>query len=189
VKIEHIAEARAGMPMLEFIGQGDDFHFRTGALGDAEGIVRVHYAAVHQTASAFYSAEVFDSWSPPPDEARYEQVRRTMTDGRELFLVAEDRVGLVGFGSIAPGSEELRAVYVHPRAARRGVGSTLLRRLETLALGQGCARLHLEASVNAEAFYAKNAYVVLARGVHRLPGVDMACVHMTKALVGQRETT
>ena len=79
-------------------------------------------------------------------------------------------------------------MYVHPRAARRGVGSTLLRRLETLALGQGCARLHLEASVNADVLCQE---CVCCPGAGRPPlaGRRMACVHMAKALVDQRETT
>ncbi len=169
--------------------QSKDLHVRPAVLGDAEGIVHVHHAAVHETAAAFYSIDVLQAWSRPPNEARYQQVRRTVADDQELFLVAEDSTGLVGFGSIAPASEELRAVYVHPRMARRGVGSALLRGLEALALSRGCPHLHLEASLNAEAFYTKNGYVILRRGIHRLGTIEMTCVQMRKELVAQPEVT
>lgn len=89
----------------------------------------------------------------------------------------------MGFGSIVPESEELRAVYVHARAGRCGVGSAILEQLELLAVSHGCAQLQMDASVNAEAFYRRNGYIVVERGIHRLSsGHDMACVKMRKTL-------
>ena len=48
--------------------------------------------------------------------------------------ISRDASGVVGFGALVPTKGEVRAVYVHPRAARRGVGSAILAQLETLAL-------------------------------------------------------
>src|SRR6476660_9810462 len=56
-------------------------HVRTATTADAQSIVRIHFAAVHHTASACYSAEVLRAWSPPPDETRFERVRQALASG------------------------------------------------------------------------------------------------------------
>ena len=150
---------------------------------DAEAIIRTHFAAVHETASEFYPGEVLNSWSPEPDAARYEQIRRAIAKDDELFVVAEDASGVVGFGSIVTSLQELRAVYVHPRLGRKGVGASILQELERLAVAKQCVHLRMDASVNAEAFYSRHEYEVVSRGVHRLAsGHEMACTKMKKVL-------
>jgi hypothetical protein len=39
---------------------------------DAEAIIHVHFAAVHETASGFYSPEILEAWSAKPSETRYQ---------------------------------------------------------------------------------------------------------------------
>jgi putative acetyltransferase len=154
---------------------------RSASAADAEAIIRTHFAAVHETAAEFYPSEILNSWSPEPDEARYEQIRRTIAKGDELFVVPEDASGVVGFGSIVPSLQELRAVYVHPRATRTGVGASILHELERLAVEKHCVYLQMDASVNAEAFYSRHEYEVVSRGVHRLASDhEMACTKMKK---------
>ncbi|HEY8224171.1 MAG TPA: GNAT family N-acetyltransferase [Pyrinomonadaceae bacterium] len=156
---------------------------RSASGADAEAIIRTHFAAVHETASKFYPSEVLNSWSHEPDEARYEQIRRAIAKGDELYVVAEDSSGVAGFGSIVPSLQELRAVYVHPRVARRGVGASILQELERLAVANHCVHLQMDASVNAEAFYSGHGYEVISRDVHRLAsGHEMACTKMKKLL-------
>lgn len=156
---------------------------RRGTETDAEGMSRVHFEAVRRTASAFYSSEVIESWAHTPDDVRREQFRRAIAGGSELFVVAEAEGGVVGFGSIVPGLHELRAVYVDPRVGRCGIGGRILKELERLALTQGIPALHMDSSVNAEAFYSQNGYEVIEKGAHRLSdGTEMACVRMKKAL-------
>ena len=156
---------------------------RTATTADAEAIINVHFAAVHETAAASYPGNVLDTWSRPPDEARYQRIRDAVVNGEELFLVAEDDSGVVGFGSIMPSLEELHAVYVHPEAGRRGVGRRILAELERLAIDRRLSQLQMAASVNAEAFYRRAGYEVVEYGVLRLTDeVEMACVRMKKRL-------
>lgn len=156
---------------------------RPAVVADAEAIIDLHFAAVHCTASTFYSPEVLDCWSGHPDEARYQQMREVITRGDELVLVAEDALGVVAFGSIVPRLRELRALYVHPDAGRRGIGSQVLTLLERLALEQGVSELYLDASINSEAFYERAGYEVIRHSIHRLDtGQEMACVKMFKNL-------
>ncbi len=160
-----------------------DVNIRPAIVADAIAIIDLHFTAVHQSASSFYPAEVLNTWSTQPDETRYDHIRRALEKGEELFVVAEDASGVIGFGSIVPLLQELRAVYVHPRAGRRGVGSAILRCLEQLALDRGVLQLQMDASINAEAFYRRAGYEILERGVHRLrSGREMACLKMKKSL-------
>jgi GNAT superfamily N-acetyltransferase len=156
---------------------------RPATVQDAENIVRVHFASVHQLASSFYSSDILDLWSGLPSEDRYQRVRQAMAGGGEIFVVAELDATVAGFGSILPVMNELRAVYVHPAAARRGVGTRILIHLEHLARQHGVKYLQMDSSINAEMFYSRNGYTIVGRGFHRLgPGVEMACVKMRKEL-------
>jgi putative acetyltransferase len=110
-------------------------------------------------------------------------MREVIAGGDELILVAETAAGIVAFGSIVPRLGELRAVYVHPDAGRRGIGSQVLGELERLALERGVSQLHMDASINSEAFYRRAGYEVVGRGLHRFrTGHEMACVKMFKNL-------
>ena len=89
----------------------------------------------------------------------------------------------MGIGAIVVSHSELRACYVAPHAARRGVGSALVAEIERIARERGLDHLELESSITAEPFYAALGYQVETRGVHLLsPGVPMAAVTMRKRL-------
>jgi putative acetyltransferase len=156
---------------------------RPAVAADAAGVAEVLFEAVRRTAAAFYPPEVIASWAHAPDARRCAEIREAILGGDELCLVAERAGQVVGFGSIIPASGELRAVYVDPGAGRSGVGSALLRKLEELAAARGLSALHMDASLNAEAFYAAHGYQVLARAMHQMAGGgQMACVKMRKSL-------
>jgi putative acetyltransferase len=157
---------------------------RPATAADAVAMIDLHFAAVHMTAAGAYPSDVLDSWSPLPDEARYEDMRRAIANGEELLVVAECLSQVVGFGSIVPHLGELRAVYVHPSDARRTVGSQLLSRLEELAVSHGLRTLNVTASTNAERFYSRAGYEIVRRDVHQLRNVSaMDCFRMRKRLV------
>lgn len=158
---------------------------RDAVVGDAAGMVRVHYRAVHVTAAGVYPPDVLRSWSPAPESsARRGRFERALAAGEERFIVALTGEGLVcGFGVVLPAAGELRAIYVDPAFGRRGIGAAILARLERIAADRGCERLRLDASLNAEAFYSRHGYAVESRGTHRLAdGAEMACVKMFKRL-------
>jgi putative acetyltransferase len=165
-----------------------NLEIRPATAADAEAIIDLHFAAVHQTAAAFYPPAVLDTWSRQPDETRYEQIRQAVAKGEELIVVAQDPSGVVGFGSILPSLHELHAVYVHPRVGRRGIGARILMRLERLAVDRGVPSLQMHASVNAEAFYQRAGYAIVERSVLRLGGgIEMASVRMKKDLRATNE--
>ena len=110
---------------------------RRATLGDATAIAEIHHAAVQQTAASFYPPDVLNAWSGPPRAEGSPRVRELIGSDDELFVVAEDGATVVGFASVFVPDEQLRAVYVHPAAGRRGIGGRLLREVEQLALAKG----------------------------------------------------
>lgn len=89
----------------------------------------------------------------------------------------------MGIGALVLAKSELRACYVAPQAARRGVGSALVHELERIARDNGLANVQMDSSVTAEPFYLAHGYNVRGRGEHTLSsGQRMACVKMEKAL-------
>jgi putative acetyltransferase len=101
----------------------------------------------------------------------------------EIRLIAEIDGRPVGIGAIVVANSELRACYVSPGAARRGVGTAIVAEIERIAREHRLSHLHLEASITAESFYAALGYHVEGRREFALrPGVPMAAVQMRKQL-------
>lgn len=74
-----------------------------------------------------------------------------MTAGGEAYFVAEDRRGILGYAALR--ATEVTAIFVRPRAARRGVGAALLARIEREARRRGARSLRADAALSALAFY------------------------------------
>jgi len=79
--------------------------------------------------------------------------------------------------------ERLRACYVAPAAARRGVGAALVAEIERIARVHGLADLRLESSLTATPFYAALGYIAVKPGALFIaPGVPMTTLEMRKLL-------
>ena len=131
---------------------------RIATLNDAKSILKVHYDAVHKIASKDYSREILDDWSAPVTDKRINDTKKKLQAGRITFVVAEINGEIIGFGAIVPKDYEIRAVYVLPKAKRKGVGTALLRKLEGIAKQNNIKKLNLESSITAEKFYNKSGY-------------------------------
>ena len=123
-------------------------------------MLTVHRAAIRGEAARFYSAEIIDDWGPLPIRAEnVGGLADRMIRGEEEAVVArDDATGrVVGFGSIVPAAEELRAVYVAPDHQRSGIGSMIVAELEARARKHGLSNLSMDASLNSERFYDTTA--------------------------------
>lgn len=77
----------------------------------------------------------------------------------------------------------IRAFFVHPAWARRGIGSLILEACETAARAQGFTRLEMGATLTGVPFYEAKGYVELERiEVPLGDGVTMAIVRMGKEI-------
>ena len=103
--------------------------------------------------------------------------RRTLFGGDQYAQRADDRLD--------PETEaaRIRAFFVHPDWARRGVGRLLLRECERGARAAGFRRLELMATLTGIAFYEREGFTVLERQEVELPdGVRFPLARMTRDL-------
>ena len=150
---------------------------RAGA-SDVEGIWRVHNESIRVLCQDRYGPREIAAWIAfrPPE------AYRAALASRDLF-VAEREDEIVGFGQFDPARGEVEACYVSPGAIGRGVGSDLLARMEEQARATGHAVIRLNATLNAEAFYAGLGYRRVGLASHRVGNdVELACIRMEKAL-------
>jgi len=145
---------------------------------DRQGICTVHVRAIREVCSRSYSEEQITSWAGLLSPDSYVAVVRD-----RFLVVAEDTVGIVGFGQLNQTKGEVEAVYVLPERQRERIGGALLHSLEDAARAAGLKKLYLSATLNSVPFYRKAGYVEEASTVHRLPnGVELPCVRMSKEL-------
>lgn len=152
---------------------------RAAQLEDAATIHGLHIASVRALARSHYGPEQIEAWCGRRSPASYREPIE-----RKVVLVAEQGGRLAGFGQLDPATATVEAVYVHPSCVGLGIGRALLQALEEAALALGLRALRLDASLNAEGFYRRAAYVPLAATEHELsPGVTIPCVTMTRCLL------
>jgi putative acetyltransferase len=151
---------------------------------DAKAIALAHIDSIRSIGSRFYSPEVVEAWAAGLTTDVYVKAM----EGGEAFFLAAGRVdrqaAVLGFSTHRVDDDrDGISVYVRGQAARRGIGTLLLRLAEEHARTRGATRLEVDASLAAVEFYRANAFEVIGRGEHVLPsGRSMACVFMRKLL-------
>jgi putative acetyltransferase len=134
-------------------------------------------AAIRGLAATHYDRDALASWVVPITDGTLADLARN--PDREIRLIAELDGRPAGIGALVIDRAELRACYVQPGSARRGVGTALVRAIERLAVDSGLTHLALVASLNAEGFYVRLGYVprerthIGLRNGHALAAVQM----------------
>jgi GrpB-like predicted nucleotidyltransferase (UPF0157 family)/L-amino acid N-acyltransferase YncA len=154
------------------------FTVRPARDADAPGIFEAHTKAIREICSGSYSEREIEAWA-----GRHYLGAHLPAIRSQRVVVVEDGEGIAGFGELDHEGGEVRAVYVHPRAVRRGIGSAILAELERIARDAGLRSLHLSASINAVSFYQRRDFRAENRTTLSLaPDVAIACVVMRKDL-------
>ena len=142
-----------------------------------EGALRSVYGVDSQLIAdgTYFVAEVVASDAPMPQiVACGGWSKRKTLYGGDQFAVREDSL-------LDPSHDaaKIRAFFVHPESARRGIGSRILEACETAATKAGFTRLEMGATLSGVAFYrakgyaeAENQMVPLANG-EALPIIRM----------------
>ncbi len=158
---------------------------RAAQVEDASAFVHLHFQAVHAMGAASYEKSILDSWSNSKFDERIAALEKNIDENPDgaFKLLGEINGVIVGLGEVVPKANELRAVYVAPSAARLGVGSAILAKLEDVARANGSTELWLDSSLNAEPFYLAHGYQSEGRAFHELrSGEKMDCIKMRKRL-------
>lgn len=151
---------------------------RPAEASDVEEIWRVHNESIRVLCKERYGPREIAAWIAfrPPE------AYRTALASRALF-VAERQMQIVGFGQFDPARGEVEACYVSPDVVGRGVGSDLLAHMEERARATGHETVRLNATLNAETFYARQGYRRLGPATHRVgDDVELDCIRMEKRL-------
>jgi GNAT superfamily N-acetyltransferase len=101
-------------------------------------------------------AEMFDSQNKPEIVACGGWGKRKTLYGGDQYAAREDSL-------LDPNQDaaKIRAFFVHPKWARRGIGSLILEACENAALEAGFTRLEMGATLSGVAFYEAKGYTAL----------------------------
>jgi len=162
-----------------------DIQTRRALPSDADAMAVAHRDSIRSLGPAYYPPNVVHDWQ---DNLTGDLYRRAM-DGGEVFFIAtatlDNEPVVLGFASdyTIDGPLHGMSVYVRGAAARRGIGSALLRLAEEHAIAHGAASIRVDASLAGVEFYRANGFVEERRGETRLTsGRPIACVFMRKEL-------
>jgi putative acetyltransferase len=144
---------------------------------DTPVLAAIFAASIEQLTGDDYSQAQQQAWASAADDE--EQFGRRLAS--ELTLIATLQNSPVGFAALK-GADHIDMLYVHPGAAGQGVASMLCEALEKLAGGRGAKSLTVDASDNAEGFFAKRGYVAKQRNTVTVNGEWLANTTMQKML-------
>lgn len=127
---------------------------------DTEALRSVYQASVRELAASHYPPEQLAAWASQDPWA--------LGEAEERVFVAEEQEHVVGFASLH--GNEVRALYLHPGWAGRGLGRQLLGALEEEARQRGERELVVRSSLNAAPFFEGQGYQDVRRVSLPLPG-------------------
>jgi N-acetylglutamate synthase-like GNAT family acetyltransferase len=79
----------------------------------------------------------------------------------------------------------IRAFFVHPDSARRGIGRSIMQACESAVVAAGFKDVSIAATLTGESLYASFGYSALDRFDIPLPGdIPLPCVRMARTLAG-----
>ena len=144
---------------------------------DTPVLAAIFAGAIEELTGEDYSEAQQQAWASAADDEEAFGKRL----GSELTLIATLQNSPVGFAALR-GADHIDMLYVHPGAVGQGVASMLCEALEKLAGGRGAKALTVDASDNAEGFFAKRGYVAKQRNTVTVNGEWLANTTMQKTL-------
>jgi putative acetyltransferase len=125
---------------------------------DISQIARLYYETVHRINAKDYSGSQLLAWAPRIYPNAYWRQRFIRF---QVFVVVQNGE-VAGFCELER-TGHLDCLYVHHRWQGRGVGSSLVRRVEREARSRGIARLFADVSITARPFFQKAGFRVIRR--------------------------
>ena len=144
---------------------------------DTPVLAVIFVAAIEELTGEDYSEAQQEAWAGVADDE--EQFGKRLAS--ELTLIATLQNSPVGFASLK-GKDHIDMLYVHPGAVGQGVASMLCDALEKLAGARGATSLTVDASDNAQPFFAKRGYTAKQRNSVTVNGEWLANTTMQKTL-------
>lgn len=147
---------------------------------DVPLLAQIFRASIEELTSDDYSERQQQAWAALADD---EAAFGARLAGAMTLLGTIDG-SPAGFASlVAP--DRLDMLYVHPAAARHGVGTMLLDALERLAQARGAARLTADVSDSAQDFFRRRGFSPRQRNTIPLGDEWLANTTMEKRLAAK----
>jgi len=122
---------------------------------DLPGVVETYKASICSLAAPYYSPEQIAAWAPvPPDPARWQERLSQL----HTIVVESDGI-IAGFASYTQAGY-LDFLFTHPKFARRGIASSLYRRVESALRAVHAPEVTTHASLAARAFFEHHGFRV-----------------------------
>jgi putative acetyltransferase len=144
---------------------------------DAPVLAELFRESVETLATEDYDEDQRAAWAAAADD----ETAFAQRLAGALTIVASLDGKIAGFASLREGTL-VDMLYVHPRAARRGVGSALIDALEKLAQARGAREISVDASDAARDFFAARGYIPHQRNTRELRGEWLGATTMKKTL-------
>ena len=98
--------------------------------------------------------------------------------------MAEGNNRLVGFASLCIDRPQIAGMFVHPDFVRQGIGTRLIKEIESVAIEKGYKTLDVMSSLSAVKFYQANGYEVIGKlGFWSENKTWIPCRNMHKQLI------
>ena len=157
----------------------DEFTLRAARNDEHEALIGLMIASIRHNCVAAYGQDTVDAWTD-------ENTSRFEFKIPEHCFVAELEGAVVAYSGWRPqdGEDDLArvtAVFVAPGYGRRGLGRTMMARVEQHIAESGFGRIHLFASLNAVPLYLSMGYEEIAReDVEVAEGREIEVVRMMR---------
>lgn len=146
-------------------------------LEDAPVLAQLFRETVHTVNRRDYTPAQAEAWAPAQiDLERW----RTKLSGEEV-VVAEISGEIVGFCSWTADGY-LDFIFVHHAHQRKGIAAALYSAAEQALRARGLTRIHTQASVTAQPFFARQGFTVVKHQLVHVRGVDLPNAVMEKTL-------
>jgi putative acetyltransferase len=147
---------------------------------DAPFLADIFRLSIEELTGDDYNEDQQRAWAEIADDVEKFAARLS----KELVLVATLGGDPVGFASLE-GKDRLDHLYVHPAAARQGVGTMLCDAIEKLAGARGAAKLTADVSDTAQDFFKGRGYEAQQRNTVQRAGEWLANTTMDKKLTAR----
>jgi putative acetyltransferase len=150
---------------------------------DAHALAAIFRASIEELTAEDYSPAQQAAWMSAADDEEAFAARLA----QNLTLIATIAREPAGFASLK-GTDHIDMLYVHPRAARQGVGKALCDALELLAASRNAKAITVDASDTAQDFFAHRGYTAFQRNLVTINGEALGNISMKKTLPARTGT-
>jgi N-acetylglutamate synthase-like GNAT family acetyltransferase len=145
--------------------------------GEEEAIWDVYFRATHETNSRDYHPDLLHRWAP--ENKDMDEWRERLAEKKPLIAIIETKIA--GMAELEE-SGFINYFYVHPGFQNRGIGSALLTKIESEAIGLGLSNLFADVSITAKSFFEKRGFSVTEARSNVILGHSAPNFSMSKEL-------